>query len=72
MAHRPYREASASVGVWPKRNGLLASVLSVGASNKEIAGALQLSVATVSNHLQSIYRKFSVHGRVELMRRLSG
>jgi DNA-binding NarL/FixJ family response regulator len=46
--------------------------LRAGSSNKEIAGALQLSVATVSNHLQSIYRKLGVHDRVALIRRLSG
>ena len=44
---------------------LAAALLRAGSSNKEIAGALQLSVATVSNHLQSIYRKLNVSSRRE-------
>jgi predicted ATPase/DNA-binding CsgD family transcriptional regulator len=44
--------------------GLLAS----GMSNKEIAGALFLSPATVERHLATIYRKLDLSGRVEATR----
>jgi phospholipase C len=44
--------------------GLLAS----GMSNKEIAGALFLSPATVERHLATIYRKLGLSGRVEATR----
>ena len=44
--------------------GLLAS----GLSNKEIAGQLYLSPATVERHLATVYRKLGVTGRVEAAR----
>jgi DNA-binding NarL/FixJ family response regulator len=44
--------------------GLLAS----GLSNKEIAGRLYLSPATVERHLATVYRKLGVTGRVEAAR----
>lgn len=37
----------------------------IGHSNKEIADRLCISLDTVKTHLQHIYRKLSVHGRVE-------
>ena len=37
-----------------------------GRSNKEIAGQLSLSVRTVENHLQHVYEKLGISGRIEL------
>jgi DNA-binding NarL/FixJ family response regulator len=37
-----------------------------GASNKEIANDLNVSVRTVKHHVSSLLRKFGVHGRGEL------
>jgi DNA-binding NarL/FixJ family response regulator len=43
-----------------------------GASNQEIARARGVSVKTVGNQLESIYRKLGVSSRVELALRLRG
>jgi predicted ATPase/DNA-binding CsgD family transcriptional regulator/DNA-binding XRE family transcriptional regulator len=43
-------------------------LLAAGLSNKEIAGQLYLSPATVERHLATIYRKLGVTGRVEATR----
>lgn len=43
-------------------------LLAAGMSNKQIAGELYLSPATVERHLATIYRKLSVSGRVEATR----
>jgi DNA-binding NarL/FixJ family response regulator len=64
-------QASVAVAALTTREHEVVGLLREGASNKEIAAALRLSVATVSNHLQSIYRKVGVHDRVALIRRLS-
>jgi DNA-binding NarL/FixJ family response regulator len=39
-----------------------------GLSNKQIAGQLYLSPATVERHLATVYRKLGVSGRVEAAR----
>lgn len=38
-----------------------------GLSNQEIAGALNISLNTVKMHLQNIYRKNNLKGRIQLM-----
>jgi predicted ATPase/DNA-binding CsgD family transcriptional regulator/DNA-binding XRE family transcriptional regulator len=43
-------------------------LLATGMSNKEIAGELYLSPATVERHLATIYRKLGLAGRVEATR----
>jgi non-specific serine/threonine protein kinase len=43
-------------------------LLAAGMSNKQIAGTLYLSPATVERHLSTIYRKLGVAGRVEATR----
>jgi DNA-binding CsgD family transcriptional regulator len=43
-------------------------LLANGLSNKEIAGQLYLSPATVERHLATVYRKLGVSGRVEAAR----
>ncbi len=46
--------------------------LSVGKSNKEIAGILGISEKTIETHVASIYGKLMVKNRVELLKLLSG
>jgi DNA-binding NarL/FixJ family response regulator len=43
-------------------------LLAAGMSNKQIAGALYLSPATVERHLSTIYRKLGAAGRVDATR----
>jgi DNA-binding CsgD family transcriptional regulator len=43
-----------------------------GASNREIADALFITVRTVEYHLTNVYRKLAVPGRGELAERLGG
>lgn len=38
-----------------------------GLSNQEIANALNISLNTVKMHLQNIYRKNNLKGRIQLM-----
>jgi DNA-binding NarL/FixJ family response regulator len=68
VAEPPSRGALAAL---TNREREVAVLLRAGSSNKEIAAALRLSVATVSNHLQSIFRKLGVHDRIALIRRIS-
>ncbi|HTW21128.1 MAG TPA: tetratricopeptide repeat protein [Mycobacteriales bacterium] len=42
--------------------------LATGASNKQIADSLSISVATVERHLATIYQKLGLRGRVEAAR----
>jgi two-component system response regulator DegU len=48
----------------------VAQLVAGGYSNQEISGRLQISVQTVKNHLQSIFRKLSLANRVELALRI--
>jgi DNA-binding NarL/FixJ family response regulator len=43
-------------------------LLAAGLSNKQIAGQLYLSPATVERHLATVYSKIGVSGRVEAAR----
>ena len=43
-------------------------LLASGLSNKQIAGQLYLSPATVERHLATVYSKIGVSGRVEAAR----
>lgn len=40
-------------------------LLKEGKSNPEIAKTLMISIHTVKAHIESIYRKFSVHNKVQ-------
>ena len=50
----------------------VASLVSEGKRNKEIAGALWMSEKTVEAHLSRIYRKLGVRNRAELAARRPG
>ena len=50
----------------------VAGLVAVGASNRDAAAALFVSVRTVETHVASIYRKLGVRTRAELARALSG
>jgi DNA-binding CsgD family transcriptional regulator len=50
----------------------VALVVGNGASNREAAERLFLSVKTIDFHLQSIYRKLDIHSRAQLARRVVG
>jgi ATP/maltotriose-dependent transcriptional regulator MalT len=49
----------------------VAELIAQGATNRDAATALFVSVRTVETHLATIYRKLGIHRRVELTRRLS-
>lgn len=48
----------------------VATLVTQGLSNKEIAAALYISGHTVSAHLTRVYRKLDVHSRTALAQRL--
>ena len=50
----------------------VAGLVAAGASNRDAAAALFVSVRTVETHVASIYRKLGVRTRAELARALSG
>jgi DNA-binding NarL/FixJ family response regulator len=50
----------------------VAGLIAAGATNKDAAAALFVSVRTVETHVASIYRKLGVRTRAELARALSG
>lgn len=50
---------------------MLAPLLALGLSHDTIAGGLGLRGLTVKTHHQAIYRKYGVHSRAELVRRLA-
>ena len=50
----------------------VADLISEGATNRDVAAALFVSVRTVETHVASIYRKLGVRTRAELTRRLTG
>ncbi len=64
VGHKPYEETALLSGLTDREREILACA-AIGHSNKEIADQLCLSLDTVKTHLHHIYRKLSVHGRVE-------
>jgi len=50
----------------------VADLIAAGATNRDAATALFVSVRTVETHVASIYRKLGVRTRAELARRLAG
>jgi DNA-binding NarL/FixJ family response regulator len=49
----------------------IASLVAEGRSNKEVAGALVVTVKTVESHLSRIYAKLGIHSRAELAHRFA-
>ena len=49
----------------------VASLIAAGATNRDAAAELFVSVRTVETHVASIYRKLGVRNRAELARKLS-
>jgi DNA-binding CsgD family transcriptional regulator/energy-coupling factor transporter ATP-binding protein EcfA2 len=80
VAGSPYAGEPAAVDVAPDPAGALAMLtateervarlVAAGASNREVAAALFLSVKTVEASLTRIYRKFAVRSRTQLGSRL--
>ena len=50
----------------------VADLIAGGATNRDAAAALFVSVRTVETHVAAIYRKLGVRTRAELARRLPG
>lgn len=48
----------------------IALLISVGRSDKEIAQELNISPATVATHNKNIFKKLSVHSRIELIKKV--
>jgi DNA-binding CsgD family transcriptional regulator len=61
--HRGGKEESLT----PVEERVIALVID-GATNREVAAALSISVKTVEGTLSRIYRKRGVHSRIELLR----
>jgi DNA-binding CsgD family transcriptional regulator len=63
--------APEAAGLTPREHEI-ALLAAGGASSREIAGRLVLSVRTVDNHLQNAYRKLGVTRRQDLSGALRG
>lgn len=61
--------ASANVPIGPREREVLEGLI-VGQTEAEIARALDMSPHTVHSHARSLYLKFGVHSRFELLRTL--
>jgi two-component system, NarL family, nitrate/nitrite response regulator NarL len=57
--------SSRNYGLTPREMEIIGFVVS-GASNKEIAGKLSISVQTVKHHITNIFDKLGVYNRLEL------
>jgi DNA-binding CsgD family transcriptional regulator len=71
QARTPGLSPGATTGQLTRREQEIAALVAAGASSREIADRLVLSVRTVDNHLQNIYGKLGVTRREELVRLLS-
>jgi DNA-binding NarL/FixJ family response regulator len=59
------RERQAADATLTRRERQIVDLIGRGLSNKEIAGALQIEVPTVKNHVHNILEKLHVHRRAE-------
>jgi DNA-binding CsgD family transcriptional regulator len=64
------RRPGAAEGPTPAQRRVAELVVS-GASNREIAGALHMSLRSVESHLTSLYRQFGVRSRAQLAAKLA-
>jgi DNA-binding NarL/FixJ family response regulator len=70
VENTPRLEAARRVwGLSPRQLSVL-ELLLTGASNKEIANALQCAEVTVENHLTSLYRRSGARSRTDLVCRV--
>jgi DNA-binding CsgD family transcriptional regulator len=69
-AHPPTLLAAPEAAELTSREREIALLAASGASSREIAGRLVISVRTVDNHLQNAYRKLNVTSRQDLARLL--
>ena len=60
--------AGRSDGVLTDTERRIATLVAQGATNREVAGSLFVSVATVEAHLTRLYRKLEIRSRTELTR----
>ena len=65
-----FRRAAATDGPTPAQQRVL-ELLVTGASNREIAGTLHMSLRSVESHLTTLYRQFDVRSRAQLVARLA-
>ena len=54
----------------PRREAEVMALVERGLSNKEIARALNISVATVKHHVHNVFEKLDVHRRADALARL--
>jgi DNA-binding NarL/FixJ family response regulator len=52
------------------REEQVARLVATGLANRQIAQRLSISVQTVKNHIQSVYRKLHLNNRVQLSLRV--
>jgi DNA-binding CsgD family transcriptional regulator len=64
------RRAAVADGPTPAQRRV-ADLLATGASNREIAGGLHMSVRSVESHLTNLYRQFGVRSRAQLVATLA-
>jgi DNA-binding CsgD family transcriptional regulator len=69
MKRDSVRSRLAVLGLTPRQQEIASRVL-LGASNKRIAGELDLTEQTVKDHINAIFRKLGIHHRAELAARV--
>jgi DNA-binding CsgD family transcriptional regulator len=68
--HVEQREAPSTEALTPQQ-AAIARLVAAGATNREIAAHLVLSIRTIDHHLRNIFVKLGVRSRVELSRLIS-
>jgi DNA-binding CsgD family transcriptional regulator len=64
---KQYESQSSQLDALPPRQRQVTDLILSGETPKRIAIQLGLSVHTIREHLETVYRKFDVSGRDELM-----